>query len=321
MLATQKTSDLPFVIQRYRDAESWLAGRSETVGASEVAAALGLSPWESAYSLWSKKVGLSPPSVETRPMRRGAHMESFVASEYALETKRQLVDHGRYAVHRSTLFPFLSFTPDRIIVGEPRGPAPLEIKSVTNRSDWADGEVPEHYRIQVVASLAVSGYRWGVLCGYIAGTDELIHVEIERNEEHIEALVDTVHDFWRLVEDGRAVLTRGEEPKRHPDIDASEATMMALRARYRTETSQEEIPVLSEPDLEQEWAAAAADEKNAKARVQAAKNRMMALMGNRPEVYLPGGTRVSWKTCVKAAYTVEAQSTRVLNRYAPKEKR
>ena len=38
----------------------WLALRTDTIGASEIAAILGVHPWLSPYELWARKSGLLP---------------------------------------------------------------------------------------------------------------------------------------------------------------------------------------------------------------------------------------------------------------------
>ena len=41
--------------------EEWLAARADGLGGSEVAAVLGLSPFESRFSLWHRKAGRVGP--------------------------------------------------------------------------------------------------------------------------------------------------------------------------------------------------------------------------------------------------------------------
>jgi hypothetical protein len=47
-------------IETYPDRASWLAARGKGIGGSDVAAILGLSPWNAPLSLWMKKVGAIP---------------------------------------------------------------------------------------------------------------------------------------------------------------------------------------------------------------------------------------------------------------------
>ena len=41
--------------------DEWLAEREKGIGASEVAAILGLSPWDTPFSLWLKKTHQAEP--------------------------------------------------------------------------------------------------------------------------------------------------------------------------------------------------------------------------------------------------------------------
>lgn len=316
--ATTKISTSTYEAHVYGDRDTWKGAR-DVLGASEVAAALGLSPHDSPYALWSRKCGLSESGPETRAMRRGVVMEPFVASELALEKKWTLHDLGRWTICRARHLPHLSCTPDRII--EPideRGPGLLEIKSVTNRAAWTSGTVPEHYKVQVVTGLAVLGFRWGVLAGYVAGTDEIIPIEIERNDDDIATLVDATADFWEMVLEGRAALAAGLQPTRFPDPDASEATLEALRQRYATEVAQDMVPEVDDAQLELEWAKAAALQAEASRCLDACKARAMTLMGERPEIRLPGGTRITWRTVNRREVVLPASSKRELRRYAPR---
>ena len=51
------------------DREKWLKARRSGLGASEVAAILGLSPWSTPYKVWKDKVSSEPPvELETEPI-------------------------------------------------------------------------------------------------------------------------------------------------------------------------------------------------------------------------------------------------------------
>lgn len=66
--------------------DEWLALRQQTIGASEIAALVGASPWETAFSLYSKRVNKSAPEPENAAMRRGRHLEA-VAIEILREER------------------------------------------------------------------------------------------------------------------------------------------------------------------------------------------------------------------------------------------
>ena len=68
------------VIIKPKDHAEWLAEREKGIGASDVAAILGLSPWETAYSLWLKKTHQVEPEPENEAMLMGHLLEEVVVS-------------------------------------------------------------------------------------------------------------------------------------------------------------------------------------------------------------------------------------------------
>ncbi len=67
--------------------EAWL----REMTASKVPAVLGLSPWESRFSLWYRMAGLVPAQDETAAMARGNYLEDAVA--------RWVADQHRLVIH------------------------------------------------------------------------------------------------------------------------------------------------------------------------------------------------------------------------------
>ena len=62
------------------DREKWLKARRSGLGASEVAAILGLSPWSTPYKVWKDKVSSEPPvELETEPIEWGHAHEATIA--------------------------------------------------------------------------------------------------------------------------------------------------------------------------------------------------------------------------------------------------
>ncbi|MDX8401933.1 MAG: YqaJ viral recombinase family protein [Mariprofundaceae bacterium] len=55
--------------------EQWHAWRASGIGASEIAAVLGLSPWKTAYQLWLEKTGQAEPFRGNAATRRGQALE------------------------------------------------------------------------------------------------------------------------------------------------------------------------------------------------------------------------------------------------------
>src|SRR5690348_4034345 len=71
----------------------WLALRNSGIGASEVAAILGESKYDSPYSLWARKTGRTEPGPRTAIQRRGLVFENAIADTFA-------ENHPEYYVQR-----------------------------------------------------------------------------------------------------------------------------------------------------------------------------------------------------------------------------
>ncbi len=92
-----------------------LALRRQGLGASEVAAVLGLDPFSTALDVYLEKTGQAAPFPENRFMRWGKRLEAVIADEYAEQ-------HPEYRLRPSgTLVgpePWMLATPDRLIVDQ-----------------------------------------------------------------------------------------------------------------------------------------------------------------------------------------------------------
>ncbi len=75
----------------------WHAARASGIGGSEIAAVMGLSPYESRFSLWHRKKGLVAPVEETDVMYWGKVHEPSICAEFA---KR----HPEWSVHHSPTY-------------------------------------------------------------------------------------------------------------------------------------------------------------------------------------------------------------------------
>src|SRR5258708_35784072 len=78
--------------------EEWLAARRQGITAGEVAAVMGVSSWESPYSLFYRKTGDLPEQGDNEAMRLGRHLEDYVWQRFAeLHPHVQRQRNGRRA--------------------------------------------------------------------------------------------------------------------------------------------------------------------------------------------------------------------------------
>jgi predicted phage-related endonuclease len=199
--------------------EEWLAMRKDSVGASEVAAMLGASPWMTPYELWTRKSGIAPPVEETLAMRLGSHDEAFALELLAEERPEWSVVQniiGRRNVIGDLGFFYrdtdakLSCTPDALIVKRrEQGSAGIcQVKTVSMnrfREDWRDEfgalEVPPYVAIQAIQEAALTGATWACAAVLVRGDfhSEFHVVDVPLHVGIAARIRTEVADFWRRV--------------------------------------------------------------------------------------------------------------------------
>lgn len=193
--------------------DEWHAARANGIGGSEIAAVLGLSPYESRFSLWHRKKGLIGPVEETEEMYWGKEHEPAICRRFAREHPD--LDVTPAPTYRHPDRPWQIANPDRHA-----GPDLFEAKTARDAIGWGEqgtAGIPVHYRAQCIHYMDVTGARrcWvGVL---IAGSEYREYV-VEYDEAEAQILRDA---GARFMDD----LARGIRP----DIDGHSATYQAIR--------------------------------------------------------------------------------------------
>ena len=178
------------VIIRPKNHDEWLKAREDGIGASEVAAVVGLSPWETPFSLWLKKTHQVPPTEENDAMRRGHYLEDAVVQWWMHETGEQVIKASAAdVIYVHPDHPYMRVTPDRIVKGRKKI---LEVKST---SIQMGDEIPDYYLAQVMYQMYVTGIHQAELI-YIQGGLTFGRFAVEYNEEFAQYLADEVTKFW-----------------------------------------------------------------------------------------------------------------------------
>jgi putative phage-type endonuclease len=199
--------------------EEWHAARANGIGGSEIAAVMGLSPYESRFSLWHRKKGLITPTEENDVMYWGKRHEPTICDEFALQHPDwQLRPSPTYAADGR---PWQIANPDRLIVDDFGDPiAILEAKTSRDDVGWGEegsADIPVHYRAQCLWYMDVLGVDRCHVAVLIAGCD---YREYELTADDDEAYMMRIagQEFMRT-------LAAGERP----DIDGHTATYQAIR--------------------------------------------------------------------------------------------
>ncbi|MDT0451851.1 YqaJ viral recombinase family protein [Streptomyces hesseae] len=180
----------------------WDRARSGLViTATEVAAVMGLSPWQTPSSLWHRKAGTAPrrKTAPTAAMKWGIRLEPVIAEVFA-EAHPDLAVHttGTWA---SRTRGWQRATPDRIITPADGGPAALlEIKTSRDAEDWGAG-VPSYYRCQVLWQLDTLGLDRGHVAVLVGGQDYREYT-VTYDATEAEEMRETAAEFLRSIAAG-----------------------------------------------------------------------------------------------------------------------
>lgn len=177
--------------------EEWLAERRNSLGASEAAAALGVSPYQTPIELWQRKLGIMPDQDESEAMRWGSLLEPIILAEYQRRTGRRVVAEQEFLRHPG--YPCLTATLDaRCEDGRL-----VEVKTASAWArEWGEestDEVPEPYLVQVAHQFAVTGAMVADVVVLIGG-QRLLTYTVERNEVLVDHVVRRGLEFWGHVE-------------------------------------------------------------------------------------------------------------------------
>jgi putative phage-type endonuclease len=204
----------------------WLDMRQSSIGGSEAATAVGVNPYETALSLYLRKLGLAPPVVETRAMRRGKRFEPLIAEDYADETGHGFIAEQVFV--RSPVLDFMTATLDRV-----RDDGRLvELKSVGVRSAhlWGESgsdEVPDFYLVQAMHQLSVTGMDLIDVAALIAGEHFRVY-PLERDDRIIARIQEREQEFWSRVQ-------RRDPPPVDPARDGAALAWLWPRAEGEVE--------------------------------------------------------------------------------------
>ena len=220
------------------------------LGASEIAAALGLSRWKAPITLWLEKTGRQPQTVAGEPAMWGNKLEPIVRAEYIerhgveVHIPKASEYHHEIAWARATVDGYV-MKPTTLngFLAEPgvlERSHVLECKTVGLRlaDDWGDDgarEVPDYYYCQAVWQMFVTGLP-RVDFAVLLGGQAYFEVTIHRDAELEADIVAGASEFMDHVERGIA-----------PPVDASDAYSRHLRSRI----TQTEKPIDAPADVEE----------------------------------------------------------------------
>ncbi|MFD4921197.1 YqaJ viral recombinase family protein [Streptomyces goshikiensis] len=233
------------------------------ITATEIAAVLGLSPWQSRFSLWHKKAGLPTAPFTTSPeMLWGSRFEDDVAEEFAeRHPEHPLLATGTWK-HRDR--PWQRATPDRF-----HGRRIVEIKTAASPKGWGpDGsdEFPVHYRCQVI-------WQQDAL-----GLFEPAHLAVLiLPYDYREYVVEYDADDAKIMRHAAAQFLNSVEAGERPPIDGADATYQTIRVQPN---GREDVDVEIPFGTVSRWDAAYEAHQATSIELTAVRGEVLDLIGN-----------------------------------------
>lgn len=212
------------------NSEAWHQARHGCLGGSQVGAALGVSPWESAVTCFYKVTGQIPVVVpESDAMVLGKLLEKPLIDMFRFKHPDFVVDDKPGTWVHDNEVRFLA-NPDGVYTKPDGTRGILEIK--TSSSFWS--EPPLHYVAQVYWYMWILDLREAIIAGHIGG----------RYQEHVIVWDDFLWDVWheQVVKfwDSVNLLER-------PAWDGSDSTYQTMRDLFpEVEVSEVELGEMGE---------------------------------------------------------------------------
>lgn len=301
----------------------WLAARRLSLGASEVATALGLVPDSDVFSrpidVWLEKTGAERVTPISRGRTSAGNRLEPVVRDWYRELTESALEQPATLKHPE--HDWVSCTPDSLVVAPATGRVSrnVQVKIVGARASFAwpgqssideetgalilnppDG-IPQYYRVQVEWEMGILHALYGVtethLVTLLGGTDLRIY-EIDRDPELWSALFDAARKFWfdHVIAD------------LPPPPDGSEAFKKYLTRRYPQAERVDLDPMTPEvEDLARRYLRARDLEKRSGDAKDLAANELRSLIGD-GSGYRGMGLKAAWRN-TKTGRTLDVRET------------
>lgn len=246
----------------------WDHLRSKGLGGSEIAAVVGLSPWQSRFSLWHLKRGNIGKQNVNAGMRWGTLLEPVICDHFA--GQRDMLDVQVAGTYRHHDREWQLANPDRLLWDDEHGHVGLleaKTASAFDAHEWGRGpeDIPPYYRCQVLWYMDALELPVAHLAVLIGGSDYREY-EIAYSADEATWLREQGAAFWQSVLDGDM-----------PDLDGSDATYQAVRDLH-PDINGDTVEI--DPELHEWFQASKQAAEQAATEHTAAKTTLLDAMGD-----------------------------------------
>lgn len=255
-----------------------LEARRAWVGASDVAAILGISPYATAGDVyWAKVAQLE--GIETPATERGRYCERSVLDWFEDQMGVKLARDVTVACEAEPLIVSQ-------LDGQMPDGTPVEAKTAAVDSEWGDeytDQIPDSYMAQAQTQILCTGADVCHVPALVAGfrSLEFRRYVVRRHDDIIEAILEHVREFWAQV-----------EARTPPEAMPSLETLKRIRRLPDTVVELDEVAAVAWGELEAAKAAA----KAADAAKDEAQARVTAMLADAEAGRLPDGRLLTYRS-------------------------
>jgi putative phage-type endonuclease len=291
---------MPELVCPAANRDVWLVARRQGITATDIVTILGLSPYDSPYSLFWRKLGQIPEVPDNDRFKLGRYLEPYAIERWMLEHPDVQLETAQ-GLYRSSARPWQLATPDGLLEG-----AVFEAKTSADIAgdQWGDG-IPPAVRAQVLWQMDVMDVAAGHVGVLFLPSGEFRSYIIEhafdsdgamgRFSPGHQDLCAACQDLLLMRDQGLRFWCRIEQNDA-PDPDASMATLAAVRARFpRHETKEAEV----DGGLWNAWYGARSEIDRWEEIARGYESQLREQAGE-ARTYLVGGVKVATRVIVDA---------------------
>lgn len=282
-------------LTEYPDRATWLAARR--LGASDVAAVLGMSRFKTPFDVWARIHGLIPPQPDNPTLARGRLFERSVVHLFSQETGLRAAPTQLAIVTAAEPFQFVTATPDMVVWAD--GPFVGETKTDRDADRYGDSTtferwdaraaraVPSDYALQVYTQIWAAESEFGYLAVQLPFF-EFRWFRFRRDPAVEAALSGALARWWRQH-------VEAFEP---PATDASDTARRWLANRFKP-PEEPRTATEEEAELAREFVALGRQAKTIEARRALVQNLLLERMAG-ANLLVPAGEKNARLTIVRS---------------------
>jgi putative phage-type endonuclease len=258
--------------------EEFLAARRSYLGASDMAAILGVDEHKTALDLYNEKLGLVPAFEGNNQTKRGQKLEDIAAQEYTETTGRKVQRRRTELVHPK--YDFIRGHIDRRVVGDKR---PVEFKCPSRGMFYKmkrEG-LPLSQIVQMQSYLWLDRSSIGDFGIFCSDVWEMLPFEVEAQPELFEKIEHAAVVFWTEY------VLKGVPPPATP-LDQPKIEFEKIKGELITRDDPEFV------EAAQLFRDAKQLEADGKMLMDLAKERVKDAVGGKFGKYQGGGMRLSY---------------------------